>query len=194
MVHSAPMEHTDVAERYRRVASTFLDRVRGVPEPDGWFRHSPCEGWVARDIVLHLAEWIPPFLESGSDVTFPDRPDPRTDPVGAWTVTSDALQRILDDPATVDRTFDNPHTGSLPLADAIARFVLGDVLVHTWDLARATGQDETLDRAEVLAMVAGLERMDADVLVQSGHYSERAQVGDNADPQTKLLALTGRQP
>ena len=25
--------------------------------------------------------------------------------------------------------------------------VLGDVLIHTWDLARATGQDETLDRA-----------------------------------------------
>ena len=26
---------------------------------------------------------------------------------------------------------------------------VGDILVHTWDLARATGQDETLDPDEV---------------------------------------------
>jgi hypothetical protein len=42
--------------------------------------------------------------------------------------------------------------GDHPLDQAIDRFVLGDVLVHTWDLARATGQDETLDAAEVERM------------------------------------------
>ena len=34
-------------------------------------------------------------------------------------------------------------------------FFLGDILVHTWDVARAAGLDETLDQDEVTAMLAG---------------------------------------
>jgi uncharacterized protein (TIGR03086 family) len=72
-------------------------------------------------------------------------------------------------------------------------FILGDVLVHTWDLARATGQDETLDPDEVHRMRAGLEQM-GDMLSQSGHYDKAVAVAADADEQTRLLALTGRHP
>ena len=41
-------------------------------------------------------------------------------------------------------TFDSQmFGGEMPLGVAAERFVTGDVLVHTWDLAKATGQDAT---------------------------------------------------
>ena len=58
---------------------------------------------------------------------------------------SDGVQAVLDDPSTKDRVFEHPYAGRHSLEDAIGMFFLGDVLVHTWDLARATGQEETPD-------------------------------------------------
>ena len=68
-----------------------------------------------------------------------------------------------------------------------------DVLIHTWDLARATGLDETLDPDEVQGMADAMEPMDQ-MLRDSGHFGPRVPVPDDADEQTKLLAFTGRQP
>jgi uncharacterized protein (TIGR03086 family) len=70
---------------------------------------------------------------------------------------------------------------------------MGDVLLHTWDLARATGQDETLDPDEVAMMYEGMLPMD-EHLRASGHYGPRVAVPDDADVQTKLIAFVGRQP
>ena len=68
-----------------------------------------------------------------------------------------------------------------------------DVFLHQWDLARATGQDETLDGTKCAVMLEGMLPMD-EVLRQSGQYGPRVQVPDDADVQTKLLAFIGRNP
>ena len=70
----------------------------------------------------------------------------------------------------------------------------GDVLLHTWDLARATGQDETLDAVEVERMLAGMASIDEAMLRNSGHYGPRVEVSDDASAQDKLIAFIGRQP
>ena len=67
------------------------------------------------------------------------------DPVGAWHAHVDAVQALLDEPATANLTLSNPHIGQLPLDSAIDQFYSADVFMHTWDLARATGQDDRLD-------------------------------------------------
>jgi uncharacterized protein (TIGR03086 family) len=183
---------SDVAERYRRVAAAFTDRARAVPD-GAWGNPSPCEGWTARDVVRHMVEWMPAFLESGAGVALPAGPPVDDDPVGAWLTVSDGIQALLDDPDTPSRDFVNEHTGRHPLDEAISMFILGDVLVHTWDLARATGLDETLDTAEVHAMLVGIEPM-GDALSQSGQYGRPVMVPDDASEQTRLLAFTGRTP
>ena len=71
------------------------------------------------------------------------------DPVAAWQVHCDAVQALLDDPATARKVLSNPHIGDVPLDQAVDQFYTSDVFMHTWDLARATGQDETLDPDEV---------------------------------------------
>jgi uncharacterized protein (TIGR03086 family) len=81
----------------------------------------------------------------------------------------------------------------MPLEQAIDMIYTSDVFLHRWDLARATGQDETLDPDKCAAMFEGMLPMD-EVLRQSGQYGPRVDVPDDADVQTKLLAFIGRTP
>lgn len=181
-----------VAARFARVASSFTDRVASVPE-GGWQRPAPCEGWVALDVVRHLVEWVPPFIASGTDMELTSGPSVDADPAAAWVHLRGQLQAILDDPERSKGTFSHERAGTHRLDAAIGQFILGDVLVHTWDLARATGQDERLDPDEVHRMLTGIEPM-GDALSKSGHYDPPVPVPADADEQTRLIACTGRRP
>jgi uncharacterized protein (TIGR03086 family) len=181
----------EMAERFRTVAAGFTQRVEAVPERD-WSQPSPCEGWDARDVVRHLVEWVPPFLQAGTGIDLPRGPSVDVDPVGAWRSLSASVQSILDDPEQSAMMFRHDRAGTHRLDEAIGMFVLGDVLVHTWDLAKAARLDDTLDPAEVHGMRVGLEGM-GEALVASGHYAPAVAVSDDADEQTRLLALTGRR-
>jgi uncharacterized protein (TIGR03086 family) len=183
---------SEASERFRRHAATFTDRVREVP-PDAWANPAPPEGWTARDVVRHLVEWFPGFLQSGAGTALPSGPGVDDDPVAAWRVLSDAVQALLDEPDTADRTFSHQYTGSMPLPTAVSRFFTADVFMHTWDLARATGQDERLDPERCAVMLAGMEPIE-ELMRSSGQYGPRLAVPDDADPQTKLLAFIGRDP
>ena len=183
---------SNVADEHRRVADAFTTTVEGTA-PESWDRPAPVEGWVARDVVRHLVEWLPAFLQGGAGITLPAGPSVDDDPVGAWRAQTDAVQALLDDTATAERVHELPHIGTMPLGQAIDMIYTGDVFLHRWDLARATGQDETLDPVKCATMLEGMLPMD-EVLRQSGQYGPRVVVADDADPQTKLLAFIGRQP
>jgi uncharacterized protein (TIGR03086 family) len=104
----------------------------------------------------------------------------------------DALPTALDDPAVASREFENRglrHT----VAEAIDRFGIGDVLVHTWDLARATGQDDTLDAAEVRRQLEAMRPAEGPMRA-SGHYGPRVEVPEGTTEQDRLIAFTGRTP
>ena len=178
------------AERHRRIAGTFTDRVRGAKD---WDAPAPVAGWTARDVVRHLVEWFPSFLAAGSGVRLPAGPGVDDDPAGAWQAQYDGVQAVLDDPATRQRTLSNPHIGDVPLDQAIDRFYTSDVFQHTWDLARATGQDDRLDPGFCAALLAGMEPMD-EVLRASGQYGPRVAVPDDAGVQARLLGFIGRDP
>lgn len=173
---------SDISDRYRRVASGFTGRVRAVRD-DAWDNPAPCEGLVARDVVEHLVEWVPSFFDTYAGLKLPG---------GSWDALDAGLQAALDAPETASRTFDM-RGQTYSVEEAIGTFVLGDVLIHTWDLARAAALDETLDPDEVHRLYEGMEPLD-DVLRASGQYGPRVEVPDGADEQTKLIAFTGRQP
>jgi uncharacterized protein (TIGR03086 family) len=181
-----------VADEHRRVAGAFTNTVEGVA-PDAWDNPAPVEGWLARDVVRHLTEWFPAFLQGGTGITLATGPSVDDDPVAAWRHQTDAVQALLDDPAVADREHDLPHIGRMTLAQATDMIYTSDVFLHRWDLARATGQDETLDPERCAAMFEGMLPMD-EMLRQSGQYGPRVEVPGDADVQTKLLAFIGRTP
>ena len=182
---------SDEAERYRKVAAQFTQRVDAVP-PEAWDNPAPCEGWVARDVVRHLVEWLPAFFFGTWDIDQPAIPSVDDDPVGAWHALDGAIQAALDNPEVATQERDT-RMGRSSFEQTIDTICTPDVLIHTWDLARATGLDETLDTDEVHRFVEGMEPLD-DLLRESGHYGPRVPVPDDADEQTRLIAFIGRRP
>ena len=128
------------AERHRLVAGVFTDRVVGAPTG----RRRP------RSRSGRRATWSVTW-SSGSRGSSPvgasswhGGPSVDDDPVAAWRAHADAVQGLLDAP-DADRPFTHPRAGSHALDQAIDMFYTSDVFMHTWDVARATGQDDTLD-------------------------------------------------
>jgi uncharacterized protein (TIGR03086 family) len=182
----------ELVDRYGRVAAAFSARVRAVPA-EAWDNPAPCEGWVARDVVGHLVEWLPAFFFHGSwQLGVAPLPPVDDDPVAAWEALNAALQAALDDPAIADSERETPM-GRQTFAACLDTIGTNDVFLHTWDLARATGLDERLDPDEVHRLFVTMEPYD-EVLRQSGQYGPRVPVPDDADEQTKLLAFIGRHP
>jgi uncharacterized protein (TIGR03086 family) len=177
------------ADRHRRIAAEFTATVAGTP-PERWDSPAPPDGWVARDVVRHLVEWFPGFLGS-TGIALPAGPTVDDDPVGAWRTQCDAVQALLDEPATAERVHEFPHLGTMSLGQVTDMIYTTDVFMHRWDLARATGQDETLDPAECATLLEGMEPMD-EAMRQSGHYGPRVDVPADADAQTRMLAFIGR--
>jgi uncharacterized protein (TIGR03086 family) len=179
------------AAEHRRIAAVFTARVEGTP-PSAWDNRSPVEDWTARDVVRHLVEWFASFLESGAGIKLPAGPSVDDDPVGAWATHRDAVQALLDDPATADQVLSNPNTGDVPLDRAIDQFYTSDVFMHTWDLSRATGQDETLDPVKCAELLEGMAEHE-EAMRASGQYGARVDVPDDADVQTRMLGFIGRK-
>jgi uncharacterized protein (TIGR03086 family) len=181
---------TEISDRYRKVADAFMQRVEAVPD-DAWDRPAPCEGWVARDVVRHLVQTAGFFLgPAGIEVSA--GPSVDDDPVGAWTATRDTVQAALEDPEVAGTEFDSPM-GRTTVEGLIGRFGIGDVLVHTWDLARATGLDETLDAEECERLYAVMEPSD-ELMRKGTAFGPKVEVPDDVDVQTRLIAFTGRRP
>jgi uncharacterized protein (TIGR03086 family) len=143
-------------------------------------------------VVRHLVEWLPPFFLEGWAVDAAPIPSVDDDPAAAWLALRAALQGALDDPSVADRARDTPM-GEKTFADAFGLIATPDVLIHTWDLARATGLDEVLDPDEVHRMAQGIDEIDDQAMRQSGHFGPRVEVPADADDQTRLLAWMGRR-
>ncbi len=185
-------ENPTPADNHRATAGNFGALVNSAA-PEAWDQQSPVADWRARDVVGHLVEWLPGFLASGAGIALPSGPSAADDPAGAWAHHAAAVQDLLDDPATAAAVLTNPHLGEVPLDQAIERFYTADVFLHTWDLAKATGQPVALEETRCAAMLAGMEPLD-EMLRQSGQYGPKVEVAADAPTQDRLMGFIGRDP
>jgi uncharacterized protein (TIGR03086 family) len=188
---------TETAERFRRVAEGLTRTIAAVPE-EAWGQPSPCEGWDGREVVRHLVTWLPGpgFLLGAFGVETRPIPSVDDDPAGAWAAVRDAIQGALDNPAIAQRVEDCGPPGRLSFAAAVEMTCTPDVLIHTWDLARAAGIDIELDAEEVARQAAGIDAMPAGVdeaMRASGHFGARVDVPEDADTFSRVLAFYGRR-
>lgn len=182
-----------IAERYRRVSGRFTEVVAAVPD-DGWANQSPCAGWNARDVVRHNVE-MSAFLLGLIDRTLPaDAPSVDRDPLGAWLAARDTVQAGLDDPAVAGQVHQqHVHLGQGPWENAVNMVLANDLVIHTWDLARAVGRDERLDADEVRAFLTFLPQFPEEAIRQPEVFGPALQPPADADEQTRLLAFVGRK-
>jgi uncharacterized protein (TIGR03086 family) len=183
---------SESAQRYRKVAGQFNQRVEAVPD-GAWDNPAPCEGWVARDVIRHLVGWLPDHFFGTWAIDHTPGPSVDDDPAGAWAAVDRSIQAALDDPIVAGTERPAGPMGPMTFEASIDMICTPDVLIHTWDLARATGLDERLDPDEVRKMFLAMEPMEQ-MMRESEHFGPRVAVPDDADELTKLIAFTGRQP
>jgi uncharacterized protein (TIGR03086 family) len=180
---------SEVSKRYVRIAAALDRRVRAVPD-DAWMLPSPCTEWSVRDLVAHVVA-VHRRVVAGLDASTPPPPATDLDLVGAWTAATAELNAALADPERAAA----PVAGRfapMPLEDMIGRLLCSDTLVHTWDLARATGQDERLDPAGVSYAFATLLPNDA-AIRGPGSFGPKIDPPPDADEQTRFLCFLGRR-
>jgi uncharacterized protein (TIGR03086 family) len=178
-----------VADRFRLLAAAFTDRVEAVPD-DRWESPSPCEEWTARDVVRHLVGNVD-FFFGMIGRERPAGPSVDEDPAGAWAAARDAMQAALDDPEVAGTEYDGQF-GQSTLEQGVDRFMAIDLVVHSWDLARAAGLDERLDPDEVNRVFEEVHPMD-DMLRAPQAFGPKLDPPEGADEQRRLLAFLGRR-
>jgi uncharacterized protein (TIGR03086 family) len=177
------------AELHLAVCRRFGDTVR---LGDGkWDRRSPCDEWDARSVLEHVIGFHDVLLLRPLGLK-PERP--RDDPARRWQLTVDRLAAALEVDGLFERVVEIPVVGSNPAtrldANRLVPRLTRDVLVHTWDLARAIGADDRLDPRWCALFIEQLSTAPP----ASGLFAPPIPVDDAADPQTKLLARLGRDP
>lgn len=171
-------DHDAIADRFGAVVDAVTE----------WDAPTPVPEWRARDIVHHLTTWLPELLDP-CGVTLPH--GDLADPVGSWHAQDRALRAVLHERR--DETVTHAFLGTKPLGELVAQVYLGDVFLHTWDLARSNALDDRLDPGVCEEMVTGMAGME-EVLRSSGHYGPRWPGDPGPDPQRRLMAFIGRDP
>ncbi len=176
--------------RHRAVASGFAAVAARMPD---WDAPTPVPEWRARDVVGHLTGWFPHFLRAGGVELAVTGASVDDDPAAAWSAQSAAVQALLESPDAPTRILDHPYVGRLPLLVAVDRFYTADVFMHTWDLARAAGEQPQLDPAWAGALLDGLHGAE-EMLRGSGQYGPAMPVDPAAPVAHRLAAFIGRDP
>lgn len=185
----------DVTELFSRACAQFDSRVATV-QPDQWSHFTPCSEWDVRALVNHVAVenlWVPPLLQGSTIDDVGDRFDGDQlgdDPQAAWqqavTAATDAASGLESVDATV-----HVSAGEISAREYLTQ-VGADNLVHAWDLAIAVGADTRLD-SELVEAVAEWFADQEDAYRAGGAIAPRPPLADDADAQTRLLAMYGRK-
>ncbi len=181
---------TAIADRYRKLADAFEAKVAAV-SPDDWSNQSPCTEWTARDVVGHVVD-VHGMMLKPLDRTLRSGPSVEQDPLGAFRSARADVEEVLADPHLAGTEYDG-QLGRTKVESSIDQFLGFDLVVHGWDLARATGQDETIDPEEMATISKAFAGM-GDTMRQYGVTGPEVPVPQGASDQDRFLAQLGRQP
>ncbi len=184
----------ETLDRFHRCVHEFTQRVQAVRD-DQWGDPTPCTEWDVRALVNHVygeQRWMAVLLDGRTIAEVGGSldgdllgPEPLCDWESGVLETASRLAK----PGMLERVV---QLSSGPAS--VARYcdeVGTDTLVHTWDLARAIGADETLPPDLVEDAIRVVEPWVSPDGVP-GVLAAPIPVADDADPQTALLAMLGR--
>ena len=186
-----------VAERYRTRADAFQSKVEAV-RPDQWSNQSPCDDWSARDVVRHIVDMHAAMLQPVGRGLSP-APSVDDNPLAAFRSARGDVEDLLDDPQLAATAVSTP-AGQMSAEQHVDQVVSEDMVLHGWDLARATGQDDTIDPGEVERMWPNAQQI-PEIMRTPGAFGPgivvfgpEVTIDADAPLQDLLLGLLGRDP
>ena len=184
----------ELPDLFQRATAQFGRLVHQVGDRD-WDNPTPCSEWNVRALVNHLvyeARWAPPLFEGQTIEQVGTRFDGDLlgdDPKAAYDEAVAAAITAVRAAGVLDRTVHLSY-GETPAPGYLSQLT-GDFVVHAWDLARGIAADDELD-PDLVGWVYDNTAPHADQLAASGLFDPPVEVADDADLQTKMLALFGR--
>lgn len=176
----------------------LLATVSGVTDADLALA-TPCEGRTVGELIQHLVGLSLAFRAAGEKELGP-LTDTSPDADG-WPALEDGWRAALQDrvPALVEAwraeaAWDGmTQAGGVDLPGEVAGLVaLDELVLHGWDLARATGQPYELDEESAAACLAFVSDFDVDGT--PGLFGPAVPVAGHASPLDRLVARAGRDP
>ena len=161
---------------------------------------TPCTEWRVQDLLNHVIGtlWLSEALFSDRAPRYPMAPGglpgadlAGQDPAAAYAEASAAALTAASAGDTLTRVHTTP-LGDMP-GPALAGFTILDILVHGWDLAKATGQPAALDdtlAAHVLAFAEQAITPDT----RAPRIGPALPAAVDAPLTDRLVAVLGRQP
>jgi uncharacterized protein (TIGR03086 family) len=177
----------ELVSRHARACARF-SAVADAADEAVWTAPTPCTEWDGRALVEHLIGFHEFLLLRPLGVR---ASRPRDDPAARWRATSDALFDCLEADGVIDRPTELPGGGQSSARQMLAALTT-DVLVHTWDLARAAGVEAGLDPA--LCADAYAAAVTTDLHRNDGMIGPEIVVPADADIDARLVAFYGRDP
>lgn len=184
-----------IPEHFVRALDGFEAVLVATP-PDRWLSPSPCEGWCAVDVAGHVTAGLLVIEMRAAGRPLPQEdPDWREvageDPVASWRAVRARMTAELG-PEALGRRIRLSMGQETTLREWLETYPL-ELLVHTWDLAQATGQSVVFDADLVGPALETARRLAPGGRVAGQVGPERA-LPEDADEQARLLALFGRDP
>lgn len=183
----------DLAELHRGSVASWQTRLDAVTESQ-WASPTPCPDWDVRALVQHVIGeelWTVPIVDGATIDDVGDRfegdllgENPAAAGRAAAHDAVESVDRGLSEGGIVHLSF-----GDVPIEEYVFQ-LSADHLVHSWDLAVATGQDAELDPA--LVREVGRWFADREELYRSAGAVGPAVPG-GSDPQSRLLGAFGRE-
>lgn len=185
---------SDLVVLYRRAVEQFGSRVEAIADHQ-WHLPTPNTDWDVHALVNHLVYeelWSQPLLDGQTVAEVGTRFDGDLlghRPKAAWEAAARGTIDAAVVPGVLTRTV-HVSFGDISGEEYLSQLTT-DHVIHTWDLARATGGNEGLDPELVEftfeALVPQIEQWR-----EVGVFGPRVEPPAHADRQTQLLALTGR--
>jgi uncharacterized protein (TIGR03086 family) len=166
--------------------------------PEQWAAPTPCSEWDVRALVAHLVGGNQRFAGLISGATTLERPRPVAagdvlgdDPVRAFSNAAEALVAAVRLPGALEGLVTIPF-GTVPGAVAL-NLRLTEVLVHSWDLSRATSQSVRFDDALVEQEYEFSAQSLTQVPPERSPFAAPKDVPAGSSGLDRLAALLGRR-
>ena len=184
----------DLLARFQRAAA-LVDATVSTVRPDQFDGPTPCTEWTVRQLLNHIVTGNLIFVSLATGEPGPDRSVDHLgdDHVASLRASLDALGRAFGEPDFPDRevaTPFGPGTGAVLIEMRLNEFV-----VHSWDVARATGQSTELDPDLAEMSLASLQRsaLLARARGEGGPFGVEQPAPDGAGAADRLAAYLGRR-
>lgn len=171
---------------HRFEADRFADLIDHATD---WDAPSPVAEWTAIDIVAHVLVYWPGFFAWGG-IELPT-PNPNELAASFWA-QSVAVDELCADDERLAAEFVGPDGFVGTLGTAIS-FYCADLFMHGWDLAKATGQDATLNASTAEQLLVGMAPV-TEQLRSLGQYGPVIEVPADAPVVDRFIGFIGRDP